>query len=280
MDLKEEDSIESNSSNNSNSDNESSNNCTKKTQKSNAEIFDMNQKNNNSSESKIKKQKYSDSSENKSKNCNGVFIDGIPYTTTEKELKELFSPFGEITTIKLPKYQDTGRNIGYCHIYYTNANSASKALKLDKYTIGKRFLNVSLAKKNFDELNETKKINPNNVPIDCLTAFIKNLPYEISEKEVGDKFRSCGKIKSIRFVYNSQTKKFKGFCYIDFKEHNALLKALELNGKMLSGRKLQVDFEQSKPKKGYKVNYENLDSKYNKEKITMLNRKRKIHNKK
>ena len=212
--------------------------------------------------------------------CNGIFINGIPYETTEEELRELFSPYGNIEIIKLPKYQDSGRNIGYCHIYYSSSESASKALELDNYTLGKRYLKVSLANKNSDELNESEKINPNDVPIDCITAFIRNLPYETTEKDVGDKFRSCGKIKAIRFVYNSQTKKFKGFCYIDFKEHKSLLKALELNGKELQGRKLQVDFEKNKPKKGFKYNYQNMDSKYNREEINILNRKRKMKNKK
>ena len=55
--------------------------------------------------------------------CNGIFINGIPYETTEEELKKLFSPYGEIEQIKLPKYQDSGRNIGgyikFCrNIYY------------------------------------------------------------------------------------------------------------------------------------------------------------------
>ena len=212
--------------------------------------------------------------------CNGIFINGIPYETTEEELRELFSPYGNIEIIKLPKYQDSGRNIGYCHIYYSSSESASKALELDNYTLGKRYLKVSLANKNSDELNESEKINPNDVPIDCITAFIRNLPYETTEKDVGDKFRSCGKIKAIRFVYNSQTKKFKGFCYIDFKEHKSLLKALELNGKEFQGRKLQVDFEKNKPKKGFKYNYQNMDSKYNREEINILNRKRKMKNKK
>ena len=81
-------------------------------------------------------------------------------------------------------------------------------------------------------------------------------------------------------VYNSKNKKFKGFCYIDFKEHNGLLKALELNGKDFQGRKLQVDYEQNKPKKGYKYNYQNMDEKYNREEINLLNRKRKMKNKK
>ena len=204
----------------------------------------------------------------------------IPYETKEEDLKELFSPFGEIEQIKLPKYQDSGRNIGYCHIYYTTSESAKKALELDNYTLGKRYLKISIANKSSDELNKSEKINPNNVPVNCLTAFIRNLPYESTEKEIGDKFRSCGKIKGIRMVYNSKNKKFKGFCYIDFKEHNGLLKALELNGKDFQGRKLQVDFEETKPKKGYKYNYQNMDSKYNREEINLLNRKRKLKNKK
>ena len=256
----------------------------KEEQEKNPEIINIEEKEDKQNDKKKKdknKIKNKKSKEQKSKEpCNGIFINGIPYETTEEELKELFSPFGEIEQIKLPKYQDSGRNIGYCHIYYTSVDSANKALELDNYTLGKRYLKVSLANKSSNELNKTQKINPNDVPVNCLTAFIRNLPYESTEKEIGDKFRSCGKIKGIRMVYNSKNKKFKGFCYIDFKEHNGLLKALELNGKDFQGRKLQVDFEESKPKKGYKYNYQNMEAKYNREEINLLNRKRKMKNKK
>jgi len=252
-------------------------------EKENPDIIDIDEKKEKSknqiSEKKNKTIKKDKNNKKNSKECNGIFINGIPYETTEEELRKLFSKYGKIDIIKLPKYQDSGRNIGYCHIYYSSPKSASKALELDNYTIGKRYINVSLANKSSDQLNKTEKINPNDVPVDCITAFIRNLPYESTEKEVGDKFRSCGKIKAIRFVYNSQTKKFKGFCYIDFKEHISLLKALELNGKDFQGRKLQVDFEQNKPKKGFKYNYQNLDAKYNREELNLLNRKRKIKNK-
>ena len=254
----------------------------KEEQEKNPEIINIEEKEDKQNDKKKKdKNKNKKSKEQKSKEpCNGIFINGIPYETTEEELKELFSPFGEIEQIKLPKYQDSGRNIGYCHIYYTSVDSANKALELDNYTLGKRYLKVSLANKSSNELNKTQKINPNDVPVNCLTAFIRNLPYESTEKEIGDKFRSCGKIKGIRMVYNSKNKKFKGFCYIDFKEHNGLLKALELNGKDFQGRKLQVDFEENKPKKGYKYNYQNMEAKYNREEINLLNRKRKMKNKK
>ena len=56
-------------------------------------------------------------------------------------------------------------------------------------------------------------------------------------KEVEDKFKYCGEINDIRFVNDSQTNKFKGFCYIDFSEHKGLIKALKLNNTFLGGRK-------------------------------------------
>ena len=265
----------------------------KKNNKFNQDIIELDEEEDNKENSKKEeKNNYSKKSKkedkknkkippkNSNKSCNGIFINGIPYETKEEELRQLFSKYGNIEILKLPKYQDSGRNIGYCHIYYSSPESASKALELDNYTLGQRYLNVSLANKSSDQLNISEKINPNDVPVDCLTIFIRNLPYETTEKDVGDKFSSCGKIKAIRFVYNSKNKKFKGFCYIDFKEHKSLLKALELNGKDFQGRKLQVDFEQNKPRKGFKYNYATLDSKYNREKINLLNRKRRLKNKK
>ena len=255
----------------------------KEDDKKNPDIINIEEKDEDKllkSDKKIKEKNKKSNNKKQNTSCNGIFINGIPYETTEDELKELFSPYGNIEQIKLPKYQDSGRNIGYCHIYYSTAESANKALELDNYTLGKRYLKVSLANKSSDELKKSDKINPNDVPVNCITAFIRNLPYESTEKEIGDKFRSCGKIKGIRMVYNSKNKKFKGFCYIDFKEHNGLLKALELNGKDFQGRKLQVDYEENKPKKGYKYNYQNMDIKYNRDEINLLNRKRKLKHKK
>ena len=247
------------------------------------------EKNEEKEEEEIEEYEKEENEKNKSQNqkkeknqkkTNGIFISGIPYLTKEEELKDLFSKYGTITEIKLPKYQDSGKNRGYCHIYYDSKKSALKALELNNYTIGNRYLTVEMAKMNKEELNDeikTKKqnkINQSKVSINCTTAFVKNLPYDISEKEVGDKFRSCGKIKSLRFVYNSKNKKFKGFCFIQFNEHKSLLKALELNGKEFKGRILKVDFDEGKPKKSYKYDNEHLEPKYNREHIVMLNRKR------
>ena len=56
------------------------------------------------------------------------------------------NPLDVTRELKLPKYQDSGRNRGYCHIYYDSKKSAIKAIQLNNYTIGKRYITVEMAK--------------------------------------------------------------------------------------------------------------------------------------
>ena len=59
-------------------------------------------------------------------NTKTVFVSGLPYETTEDELKQFFESCGVIKEIKIPKYQDTGRNIGYSHITFKKKKSVKK----------------------------------------------------------------------------------------------------------------------------------------------------------
>jgi len=52
-------------------------------------------------------------------------------------------------------------------------------------------------------------------------SFIKNFPYETNEKEMGDKFRSCGKIKDIRFVLIKKIKYLKDYAILNSKNIEA-----------------------------------------------------------
>ena len=113
---------------------------------------------------------------------------------------------------------------------------------------------------------------------DCKTLFVKNLPYDFKEDDIGDRFRRFGKIHSIRLAFNWQTKVFKGFAYVTFETHDAAKKALaEMNQKEIKGRIIKVDFDVvEKPKMGYKINLNQEKNKlYNKEIIKEETKKRK-----
>lgn len=82
------------------------------------------------------------------------------------------------------------------------------------------------------------------MPDDCSTIFVKGLPYDFREDDIGDRFRKYGDIKSIRVAYNWISKQSKGFAYINYAKHESAKKALlEMNGREIKGRKIKVDFD-------------------------------------
>ena len=72
-----------------------------------------------------------------------VFVSGIPYECTDDEFKEFFAEIAEnITQIKLPRYQDSGRCMGYGHITLNSFEAKEKALKLGGGRLKGRYLDI------------------------------------------------------------------------------------------------------------------------------------------
>ena len=70
-----------------------------------------------------------------SKKANSVFLSGLPYDTNEDAIRTFFTEIGHITylfviksgrKILLPKYQDSGRTIGYAHVEFEDEDSMKK----------------------------------------------------------------------------------------------------------------------------------------------------------
>jgi len=182
-----------------------------------------------------------------------VFISGLPYQSSEADVEKFFKDCGKIEQIKLPKFQDTGRLLGYGHVTFKSATSVEKALALSGAKIGERYIDVKMAKGENENKSFQRKVNDDR---ETKTIFVKGLPYDVTEDEVGDAFRHCGPIENVRFVYNTVQKHFKGFGYIDFKEEKSTKKALEMSGKNIKGRKIFVDLDYSTPKAGYRYKME------------------------
>ena len=81
-----------------------------------------------------------------------VFISGLPYEATEEDIKSFFQNCGGIKEIKIPKYQDSGRNIGYGHVSFKKNKAVNRviiyknqALELNGTNLGKRYITVKLS---------------------------------------------------------------------------------------------------------------------------------------
>ncbi len=75
-----------------------------------------------------------------------VFVSGIPYECSEQEFKEFFGDLAKgIKEIKMPRYQDSGRCIGYAHITMSSLEGTQKVLEMSGQKLKGRYLDIKEA---------------------------------------------------------------------------------------------------------------------------------------
>lgn len=94
-----------------------------------------------------------------------LFVSGIPYECSEQELKEFFGELAKgIKEIKMPRYQDSGRCIGYAHITMSTPEGTQKVLEMSGQKLKGRYMDIKEAEgKNNAQFSKdsTSKLNEN-----------------------------------------------------------------------------------------------------------------------
>lgn len=76
-----------------------------------------------------------------------LHVGNLPKTTTEDELRTLFTEVGDVMTLKIMTDRDSGESKGYAFLTMSAESEADKAVsKLNTYLLGGRPLKVSFAK--------------------------------------------------------------------------------------------------------------------------------------
>ncbi|CAG9330819.1 unnamed protein product [Blepharisma stoltei] len=150
-------------------------------------------------------------------------------SATRKEIKKLFSQFGEVDKVWVKSnssenIKDTSSG-AYC-VLYKNKEEASLSSSLNGQDFKGNILSVSIVNKPETELKSS--------------IFINNLPYNITEEELRSKFKDFGQIREIKIPRGKDAQKGKGFAHVVYSNKKEAKKALSMNNYMLSGRRLNV----------------------------------------
>jgi len=73
-----------------------------------------------------------------------LYVGNLPWRTTEQELTDLFSQYGEVTSVKIITDRETGRSRGFAFVEMSNGGD--EALSLDGTELGGRTLKVNHAR--------------------------------------------------------------------------------------------------------------------------------------
>jgi RNA recognition motif-containing protein len=76
-----------------------------------------------------------------------LYVGNLPYSTTEGDLKQLFSQAGTVESVTMPIERETGRPRGFAFVQMANEEDANRAIRLyNNYMLDGRTLRVSIAK--------------------------------------------------------------------------------------------------------------------------------------
>ena len=76
-----------------------------------------------------------------------LYVGNLPYSTTEDELRNLFSEAGTVASVALIKDRDTGQSKGFAFVEMSSQKEAQNAIStLNGHTLGDRQMAVSIAR--------------------------------------------------------------------------------------------------------------------------------------
>ncbi|KAJ9123922.1 hypothetical protein QFC22_000713 [Naganishia vaughanmartiniae] len=78
-------------------------------------------------------------------------------------------------------------------------------------------------------------------------VFVGSLSWNVDNDWLQSEFQECGEIVSVRIMMDREKNRSRGFGYIEFANLEAAAKAIELNGKEIDGRPVNINYASARP---------------------------------
>lgn len=178
-----------------------------------------------------------------------VIVAGLPFTSTENDIKNHFSQCPDLKFVKVVMGQD-GRPRGKAFVKFTTENGMNQALELNNSNLGGRNIIVELTEKmrggqSNQGGQQNQGGNQSNGNFDnsteSMSILVRNLAFTVDETKLQSVFSGCGTIKGVR-ICKDETGRSKGFGFIDFTSIDSAKMGIKKTNDKIDGRAITVVF--------------------------------------
>jgi len=153
-----------------------------------------------------------------------IFVGGLSWETTTKDLREFFEKFGEVTSCTLKTDLETRQSRGFGFVVFKNAETVKKVLEGKDHKLHGRTI-------------DPKPANPRK---GITKIFVGRLDPGVPEDDVKAYFTTFGTISKIDFPFDKTKDQRRAFCFVEFDSDSAVKKILEQATHKLGGQEVDV----------------------------------------
>lgn len=156
-----------------------------------------------------------------------LFIGGLSWETTEKDLRDYFTKYGGIESLTLKMDPATGRSRGFAFIVFSEVATLDKVIAAGEHVIN------------------GKKVDPKKAKARHGKIFVGGLTQEISDDDIRTYFSQFGNVVEIEMPIDKTKNQRKGFCFITFDNEQVVHELLKSPKQTIGGK--EVDVKKAQP---------------------------------
>jgi len=160
-----------------------------------------------------------------------LIILGLPWKTTEDDIREYFEPFGEISMVQLKKRPGTGESKGFAFIRFADKEVEKKVL-LQRHMIDGRWCDIKIPESQ-DRKDGVKDKSSCKI-------FVGRITENLTKEDLKDHFESFGQVTDVYIP-----SPFRHFAFVQFSESKV---AQSLLGKEHMIKGVSVKIGEASPK--------------------------------
>jgi RNA recognition motif-containing protein len=150
-----------------------------------------------------------------------LFVGCIPTEVSEKELRENFSKYGNITDLIIIKDKHSKKSRGFGFVTFKEKKSMKKILK-EKHRLRDKSLEIKPA-----EPKKASKLQEIADTSNITKVFVGGIPKNADSSHLTECFGKYGEIAEASVIEDKKTNEQRGFGFVNFKDVESVKKVME-----------------------------------------------------